>query len=216
MNFTAYNHRYRMPANESGSNTNMFYSFDYSFVHFISISSETDYPNCPFPPKFGDQIAWLEADLQAANSNRQQVPWIIVIGHRPIYSSGGGYESDGQPTSSAYYLQQAVEDLFFKYHVDVYFSGHVHSYERMFPTYQSIPSFSYQMPNATVYVVAGAGGCIEGFSSWMPGPVPDWSAYRYNSSQGFGLMRVYNSSVLEWAFIRSNDGEVLDRFTLVR
>ena len=33
-----------MPGLESGSNTSMFYSFDYSLAHFISLSSETDYP----------------------------------------------------------------------------------------------------------------------------------------------------------------------------
>jgi hypothetical protein len=70
-NFTAYNHRFRynaalvgallhaytcvliitinrrldrMPGLESGSNTSMFYSFDYALAHFISLSSETDYP----------------------------------------------------------------------------------------------------------------------------------------------------------------------------
>lgn len=35
---------------------------------------------------FGDQLAWLAADLKAAYLNRATVPWIIVGGHRPMVS----------------------------------------------------------------------------------------------------------------------------------
>lgn len=72
----------------------MWYSFNHSFVHFISISTESDYPKVPNDAvqdvlgpkisKFGDQLKWLEADLQKAVANRQQRPWIIVAGHRPL------------------------------------------------------------------------------------------------------------------------------------
>jgi hypothetical protein len=31
--------------------------------------------------------AWLTRDLEAANKNRQQVPWIIVTSHYPIFLS---------------------------------------------------------------------------------------------------------------------------------
>lgn len=46
-NFSAYNARFRMPAQESGSGTNMWSSFDYGSAHFISIDTESDYPNAP-------------------------------------------------------------------------------------------------------------------------------------------------------------------------
>ena len=47
----------RVPAPESGSNTNMWYSFDYANVHFVSIDTETDYPKAPFNVSdFGDQL----------------------------------------------------------------------------------------------------------------------------------------------------------------
>lgn len=36
-----------MPAVESGSGTNMWYSFDFGSAHFISIDTETDYPHSP-------------------------------------------------------------------------------------------------------------------------------------------------------------------------
>src|SRR4051812_20835171 len=38
-NFTAYNHRFKMPGNESKSNTSMFYSFNFANIHFIAVST---------------------------------------------------------------------------------------------------------------------------------------------------------------------------------
>jgi len=34
------------------------------------------------------QIAWLEKDLQAANANRDQVPWVMVAAHYQLYYVG--------------------------------------------------------------------------------------------------------------------------------
>jgi hypothetical protein len=46
-NFTAFNHRFRMPSPESAGTMNMWYSFDFGSIHFIQIDTETDYPNAP-------------------------------------------------------------------------------------------------------------------------------------------------------------------------
>ena len=35
----------------------------------------------------GSQLNWLEEDLYKANLNRDKVPWIIVMGHKPFYCS---------------------------------------------------------------------------------------------------------------------------------
>lgn len=41
---------------------------------------------CPaitfLPGGFGDQLAWLKADLAKAAAQRDQYPWIIAAGHR--------------------------------------------------------------------------------------------------------------------------------------
>lgn len=58
-----------------------------------------------------------------------------------------------------------------RYKVDVYLSGHVHTYERSYPVYNwdvrfdlenaTIPTLVYDEPTAPVYIVNGAGGNIE-------------------------------------------------------
>jgi hypothetical protein len=213
--FAAYNHRFRMPGIESGSNTSMYFSFDYSYAHFISISTETDYPNPPFPTKFGNQLAWLENDLRIANNKRTaQRPWIIVVGHRPIYASNA--QQNSVPSGYAKFLQRSFEDLFYKWGVDLYIAGHEHYYERIYPTYANkVVSTSYNNPTATTYLVSGAAGCIEGLEAFNPGPVPAWSAKRYSADEGFGLLNV-GPTTLNWQFIGASDGTVRDEFTLTK
>ena len=80
-NFSAFNHRWRMPSAESGSGSNnMWYSFTVQRTHFVSINTESDYPGAPTTPHtlaiggrgggFGDQLGWLEADLRRALHER--------------------------------------------------------------------------------------------------------------------------------------------------
>lgn len=52
--FQAYNARWRMPYEESGSPSNLFYSFELSGVHVVMLGSYTDYDVS------SDQYAWLK------------------------------------------------------------------------------------------------------------------------------------------------------------
>ena len=142
-NFTSYRTRFRMPARESGAVNNMWFSFDYGLVHFVSIDTEVDYPNSPEgrgtwgdAGPFGDQLGWLQQDLDKAMRNRKSVPWIIVMGHRPYYSSGA--------VSLA--ARAAFEPLFLQYEVDIVYFGHVHYYE--------VPTHSHDQPHAVLLTLA--------------------------------------------------------------
>ena len=162
-NFTTFNTRFRMPAPEcDAAAENMHYSFNYRNVHFISIDTETGFPGAPEETRyvlpcggFADQLTWLENDLIQANKERDQRPWIFAQGHHPMYQ-GGGINAE---------FQAAMEELFFKYGVDMYFSGHVHSYERDYPVYQGIADntgeAAYSSPRATTYVMIGGAGNDE-------------------------------------------------------
>jgi len=217
-NFTAYRYRFKMPFSESGGNSNMWYSFDSGLVHWVGISTETDFPNSPEGPDtlwnggpFGDQLAWLEMDLAAANQNRAIRPWIIVIGHRPLYST----KSLDWPLFISITLRAAFEPLFLKYNVDLYMSGHVHAYERQYPVCNgALQQSNYVNPTCPVHIVNGAAGNIEGHTGF--GSQRDWNAYRNSADYGFGMLTVFNSTTLQWQFFRASDNGLDDAFTLIQ
>ena len=116
-------------------------------------------------------------------------------------------------------LQKAVEELFKKYKVDVYFSGHEHSYTRCLPTYQGqVASQGYDSPNATAYVVVGGAGCDEmktdGDATVDAGDSP-W-VVTHDAHYGTGILEVANASAIKWSYIMSDDLSVKDEFWLTK
>lgn len=114
--FRAYNARWRMPYEESGSTTNLYYSFDVTGAHIIMLGSYTDYDTN------SDQYAWLKSDL--SKIDRVKTPWIIVLLHAPWYNSNMAHKGEGES------MRQAMEQLLYNARVDAVFTGHVHAYER--------------------------------------------------------------------------------------
>ena len=125
-------------------------SFNVGPVHFISLNSETDFPGAGeehtgdshllpaghFAPD-GVYLKWLEADLKAAQAERDVRPWILAGGHRPFPEIQVGGCCSAMltqllcpvPCSRAPLLQgNGVAELFEKYQVDMYFAGHTHRY----------------------------------------------------------------------------------------
>jgi len=220
-NFTAYRHRFHMPALESGSGAgNMWFSFNYSYVHFISISTETDYDKSPEgrgtiynTGPFGDQLKWFEQDLQQANAYRDIHPWIIVIGHRPLYTSLGV----DFPPDAADNLRTAIESLLYTYKVDLFLCGHVHAYERMYPTYNNlVQQANYNNPNVTTYIVAGNAGNIEGHTTHWKLETPEYLAFRNDQDYGYGILDIFNETTLSWSMYAATNKTMLDHIDLVR
>ena len=90
---------------------------------------------------FARQLEWLTRDLQTANRNRQQRPWIIVFGHRPMYCTTGlasttparasklvrillVVTADGDCDGAADTIRNAFEPLFYRFGVDLYLCAH--------------------------------------------------------------------------------------------
>jgi 3',5'-cyclic AMP phosphodiesterase CpdA len=137
-NFTHYRNRFKMP----GNSDNYYYSWDVGPAHIISFSTEV-YFFLEYGidlPKW--QYEWLEQDLKAANAPEQRAkrPWIITMGHRPMYCA----DDDGDDcnkedsivrTGTVLTHKYPLEDLFYRYGVDVEIWGHEHNYERFWPIY---------------------------------------------------------------------------------
>ena len=61
-----------------------------------------------------------------------------------------------------YFLFNSLEKLFYKYGVDITFTGHEHSYERMWPVYNlEVTQQNYIDCKAPVHIVTGTAGCNE-------------------------------------------------------
>eukprot|EP00475_Leptophrys_vorax_P024952 TRINITY_DN3466_c0_g1_i2.p1 TRINITY_DN3466_c0_g1~~TRINITY_DN3466_c0_g1_i2.p1 ORF type:complete len:225 (-),score=52.17 TRINITY_DN3466_c0_g1_i2:512-1186(-) len=180
-NFSAYNHRFRMPSEESEGVLNMWYSFNVGPIHFVNINTETDYPGAPIdhynegPTNggFGDQLSWLKQDLEQANEDRAIRPWIIVGGHRPVYSITA-VDGNGNPKDAYKTLQTAIEGILHDYKVDMFIAGRVHGYERQQPIFNnSITedcSKSCVDPTGTIHIVDGGAGNIEGLTKYSGNP----------------------------------------------
>ncbi len=120
----------------------LYYSYDYGNVHFISMNSEA---GCVLPnpnsndwtgagggflgaPAFTGSplIDWLHADLQA---NTQ--PWVVVYFHQPPYT-------DGSHDAGQFYevfmqtMRENFAEIFEQYGVDIVLCGHSHVYERSY------------------------------------------------------------------------------------
>lgn len=221
-NFTAFNHRWHMPSVESGGHqhSNMWYSFNFGPVHYVSLNTETDFDgaaesttgdshmkNLPaggFGYK-GEYMKWLENDLATADQLREDMmidgadnvstrarPWIVAVGHRPY----------GDITEAA--------KLFQKYKVDVYIAGHKHSYAR---------SNGGAFGNDTMYVVAGGAGCDEmkqGVEEFEGMVVPELHDVVSRSSRYASGVMTTNSTNLKWELIDSVTGEIIDSFELTK
>jgi len=227
-NYTAYNARFKMPYEEAGGALNMWYSFEHGPVHFTAISSETDYPGAPenkhtafsHNGKFGNQLAWVEADLENAAANRATVPWIVVAMHRPIYDLNS--VRNGAPAGESARLQAAFEALFLKYKVDVVLTAHEHCYQRHTPIRSNQPVLAgvssdhqtYDNPHVPVYILSGAGGAVEGHEAKTRNTAK-WNVVSNYVDFGVSTLEA-SSSMLSWTFLSSSSLAVLDEFVILK
>ncbi|CAK9188149.1 unnamed protein product [Ilex paraguariensis] len=185
--FRAYNARWLMPYQESGSNSNLYYSFDVAGTHIVMLGSYTDFDAS------SDQYKWLKADL--AKVDRIKTPWILVLLHAPWYNTNSAHKGEGES------MRKAMEEMLYKAQVDVVFAGHVHAYERFTRVYDNKAD-----PCGPVYVTIGDGGNREGLALDFENPSPSISLYR-EPSFGHGRLRIYNNTHARWSWHRNNESD---------
>ncbi|KAF8313567.1 Metallo-dependent phosphatase [Clavulina sp. PMI_390] len=195
------------------------YSFDYGMAHFVMIDTETDLGkglvgpeekggsqnlvNGPFGAQ-NQQIQFLQADL--ASVDRTITPWIIVAGHRPWYTDG----------TACTVCQTAFEPIFNQYGVDLAVFGHVHNMQLIAPiTNGTVDPAGLNNPTSPWYIVNGAAGNVEGFSSLSSSP-PSYVTWANDNLYGFSKLLFHNRTNLEVQFISSTDGALLKSATLYK
>ncbi|ANB14062.1 hypothetical protein AWJ20_5018 [Sugiyamaella lignohabitans] len=219
-NFTGYSSHWRMPSNESGGVGNMWYSFDYGSVHFVQISTETDFADGIIAPDelggiqgadsgpFGaknEQVNWLTNDLQ--NVDRSKTPWVIVGGHRPWYQPDG----DG-----CWECQASFEKILVDNNVDLIVHGHVHNYQRLDPlAFNETDSNGLDNPSSPWYIINGFGGHYDGTDKLVY-PLLNYTAFAQDTAYGWSKFTVHNCTHITHEFISSSNGSVLDTATLFK
>lgn len=107
-----------LPSHMPWRNAHAWYSFEIGAVHFVMLSSEHDFSTG------SPQWKWMVNDLQLVD--RSKIPWVAVTSHRAMYIASS-YSGD---QDVAKLLQVHIEPQLLKYHVDFFFAGHHHSYQR--------------------------------------------------------------------------------------
>ncbi|KAF3325366.1 purple acid phosphatase 18-like protein [Carex littledalei] len=187
--FQAYNSRWKMPFEESGSGSNLYYSFDTAGVHVVMLGSYTDYD------KESDQYNWLKRDL--AKVDRKKTPWLIVVLHAPWYNSNWAHYGEGDA------MMASMEPLLYEAGVDLLVAGHVHAYERSRRVYKGKVDSC-----GTMHITIGDGGNREGLAKRYHNPKPSWSIFR-EASFGHGELQIVNSTHAFWSWHRNDDDELV-------
>ncbi|MBL4586989.1 MAG: metallophosphoesterase [Flavobacteriales bacterium] len=162
------------------SNYELYYSFDYGNVHFMSLNSEVGSPingnwDWTGVDPFGlnsfngsPMTDWMHADLQANDK-----PWVVAFIHQPPHTDG----SHSSETFYEVYMQAVRENLapiLESYGVDLLIAGHSHVYERSY-----LVNGFFGLPAdfvASQHIVDGSSGKLsEGtpYVKYFDGPNPN-------------------------------------------
>ena len=178
-----------LPGNEH------YYSFDYGNAHFIILDGQEgmlyDTEN---------QMKWLKKDLEI-NKNKK---WKFVIVHHTGLTCT--YKETNEGITNLYPILE-------KYDVDILFTGHAHTYERLYPLKDSNPINTEMEPDyinpSFITITTGAAGQLR--ENWQPKSPCNISAKLHNSRH-FVQIKI-NDKKLEGTAIDSITGKVFDRFS---
>ena len=189
----------------------LYYSFDYRHVHFIIMSTLSDFNVT------SDQYKFIEKDLKDASEN-ENIDWIVVTSYGPFYTSPSAHPAKND-------IRNIYHPLFDRYGVDLVLQGHNHNYQRTYPvTFNpskgSDPTVTNQFTtgyqgnkDGIVYANVGTGG--EGFH-----PLEGRHSYvatQFADKFGFLDIEISNANLhsnLTGTFYDNQGSIVRDHFTI--
>jgi len=186
--------RFIMPQNGNGV---FWYSFSSGNVRTIMLSSEHD-----LSPG-SRQHTWLEMELSSID--RTVTPWVILEAHRPMYNN----EDIPKNTKVGIGMRNEFEDLLYNYGVDLFISGHYHSYMRSCAgLYKGICD-----NGGPVHITVGTAGAELDDAPLLN---TRWGE-KYIAQWGYGRITSFSNNKLLWEFVSdSSDGEVEDAITIFK
>lgn len=217
MNYSSYTNRFIMPYNSVSRNSSLFYSLDIGPVHYVFLHTTILLKRKASEVR-ENMIEWLKDDLEKANKNRKNVPWITTFHHHPLYCShqAGDKSIREDCEIQTKIIRHNLEDIFYENSVDLILAAHVHHYERQAPIYKNMTMPSekndthfYLNPKAPIHIISGnAGNKLERNDPQSDTP-DDWSVFM-SEDYGFGRLIVMNSSCLLWKQYSSESNKLID------
>lgn len=171
------------------TNHELFYSFDYSNAHFISLNSElgsifnnsNDWTGVRFGGGFTSSplTDWLRADLDANDKE-----WVIIYLHQPPYT-------DGSHESGTWYeiymkaIRENFAPIWEQYGVDLVICGHTHVYERSYLVKGSYGDVEDITPFNILQNKSGDDATGNAYHKYTVGPNPnEGTVYVNNGNSG--------------------------------
>lgn len=186
-----------------------YYSFDHENMHFIVMSTESNYT------VGSEQYNFVKDDLSkvAADPN---IDWIVVSFHRLAYTSPGPHLPNVD-------LRDIYHPLFDAYDVDLVLQGHNHNYQRtypirynnensFFPIVSNTNSSNYDSLDGQIFVVVGTGGR----SNYNLTEKDPYVAYQEDDSFGFLNVEVTDGGSTLRARYLDNSGTTKDEFMITK
>ena len=193
--FISYRRRFYMPTAQFAEFRNTYYSFDVrGLAHFIILC-----PYCAYDSQ-SNQYKWLIDDLKGVD--RTKTPWVLVVTHEPFYCSNKAHYKSAED------MRKIYEPVFDQFHVNMVFSGHIHSYERTHPIKDGKRATKESPLDGTVYITVGDGGNREGLAIGFFDEKPEWSAVR-ERRYGFGELQLTPES-LKWIWTCDTESKLED------
>ena len=108
-------------------------------------------------------------------------------------------------------LRYGLEPLLAEHKVDMYFTGHIHMYERSLPVMKSQVEQSYVNPSGVVHINTGNSGGRNGFGD---GPPANFTGKRLTDVPCYTRITIRNATHLGFEQAHNGNGSVLDSFEL--
>lgn len=200
--------RLRMP---TAAPDEPWYAYTHGAVHFVQISTEHD-----FAPG-SKQHDFVRAALAAFD--RKVTPWLVFMGHRPIYIDSSNWEEQTGDMTVGVELQDAFEALWLQYGVDLTLTGHHHSYQRSCPVVGGsknatcVPMRPDGSAAAPVHLVIGNAGAQYCHNIVRPGPA--WMVVVRDDVHGYARITA-DATTLRVEAVDASTGLVYDELALRR
>lgn len=209
--FSHYSHHFIMPGHRS-----QYYSLQMGHATILVINTELNKSNAKKYPQYNKylkkalvaQVQWLNTELKRIDKLRHRVPWLVVMGHRPLYCSRNKYSEmiTRVCVKQANEMRKMFELLFKKHHVDLYISGHLHLYERTLPVFMHRAQGNYSNNDdvfvdleVPIHIVNGVAGNLEGRDIvFNVTDTPNNFTAVLSESLGYGRLTCHNASHLEY------------------